>query len=609
MTSAQPIRILCIEDNPVNWRLVQRLLSQAGYEMHWASDGMQGFDLALALKPDLVLLDINLPGLSGFEVATKFRQHPELQKIPLVALTAKTLKSDRETALVAGCDGFIPKPLDPFTFVGQVGAYLGGAREFLEQSQEKAALQHLNRHVLEHLEAQLKEAQEANQKLVAAQEALEARNRSLARLLALSQSILTEHDPHVLLLRVLGEVRAEVRATGLWAYRIHPSGGYFEGLRWNANRFDPTPVLPLDHPFVLRARALPPGGPLRGESLRSDRVWDEGLGLGLWSSSSEACMLVLRDHQPDPDLFGFWIVTRPADQRLLPGELEMISLHASIALVSLENAELIATLNNSTRALASSYEKIEAAYQDLQNAREVLGRQDRQELLGDLIFKIAQRLEAPVASLHRQSQLLDDLMVPGPVRDQNLLHEAQPRALAEIREAVFRIDSLLKALLRRVGKGGPAIPEWLDLHDLLQQELGLLQVEGVIPAQVVPSLDLAAESPLIHGVYGDFAAALLNLVRHALGGPTPSATLAVRTWREGEDFLLELRDEGGPVLPGELAQAFEPFSELHQPVVIGARSPGEGLAGCKQLLAVYRGEISIANEGEGTAVLLRVPLR
>jgi CheY-like chemotaxis protein len=608
MTSAHPVRILCIEDNPVNWRLVQRLLSQAGYEMHWASDGMQGYELAQALKPDLILLDINLPGLSGFEVATKFRQNPELQKIPLVALTAKTLKSDRETALVAGCDGFIPKPLDPFTFVGQVGAYLGGAREFLEQSQEKAALQHLNRHVLEHLEAQLKEAQEANKKLVAAQEALESRNRSLARLLSLSQSILTEHDPHALLLRVLGEVRAELRATGLWAYRIHPSGGYFEGLRWNINRFDGTPVLPRNHPFVLRAQALPQGGPLRGESLRSDHVWDEGLGLGFWSASSEACMLVLRDHQADPEVFGFWIITRPADQRLLPAELEMISLHASIALVSLENAELIATLNNSTRALASSYEKIEAAYQDLQNAREVLNRRDRQEMLGDLIFKIVQRLEAPVASLHRQSQLLDDLMAPGAALDLGALPEAQPKALAEIREAVFRIDSLLKALLRRVGRGGPAIPEWLDLHDLLQQELGLLQVEGIIPAQVAVTLDLSAATPLIHGVYGDFAAALLNLLRHALGGPTPSPTLDLRSWREGEDFLLEVRDEGGPVLPSELAQAFEPFSELHQQVVIGARSPGEGLAGCKQLLAVYHGEVAIANEGEGTAVLVRVPL-
>jgi CheY-like chemotaxis protein len=607
-TASEPVKILCIEDNPVNWRLVQRLLTQAGYQMHWAADGLKGYEMAISLKPALVLLDINLPGLSGFEIATKFRQHPELGKIPLVALTAKILKSDRETALVAGCDGFIPKPLDPFTFVGQVGAYLGGAKEQIEKSREEAALRQFNVHVVEHLEAQLKEAHQTNAKLMGAQEALEARNRSLSRLLALSQSTLTEHDPEVLLKRVLEEVRAEVDASGLWAYRMHPSGGYFEGLRWTGSGFDRIPVLPLGHPFLLRALALPAGGALRGEALRATRVWDEGLGLGFWSPSSEACLLVLRNHEAEA--CGFWVITRPAERRLLPAELEMVSLHASLALVSLENADLIITLNNSTRALASSYERIEAAYQDLQNAKDVLSRRDRQEMLGDLIFKIAQRLETPVASLHRQSQLLDQLMVPAPGGGdaQPPLQEAQPRALAEIREAVFKIDSLLKALLRRVGKGGPATPEWLDLHDLVQQELALLQVEGVIPAQLQPVLELGGLVPMLHGVYADFAAILLNAVRHALEGPTPSPSLALRTSREGDDFILELLDEGGPILPSELANAFEPFSGLHQQVVIGARNPGEGLPVCKQLLATYRGEIAIRNEGEGTAVAMRIPL-
>ena len=238
----------------------------------------------------------------------------------------------------------------------------------------------------------------------------------------------------------------------------------------------------------------------------------------------------------------------------------------------------------------------------------MLNLRDRQELLGDLIFKIAQRLEAPVASLHTQSQLLDRLMVAGADQDLTALQEAQPRALAEIREAVFRIDGLLKALLRRVGRGGAPAPEWLDLHDLLQQELGLLQVEGVIPAQAGVTLELAATVPLIHGVYGDFATILVNLVRHALGGPTPSAVLEVRSARDGDDFLLELRDQGGPILPSELAQAFEPFSELHPQAVLGARGPGPGLAACKQLLASYSGAIEIRNEGEGTAVSLRIPL-
>ena len=73
------LKILCIEDNPVNWRLVQRLLGQAGYAMHWAEEGLKGFEMAMALRPDLILLDINLPGLSGFEVATKLRQQPEFR--------------------------------------------------------------------------------------------------------------------------------------------------------------------------------------------------------------------------------------------------------------------------------------------------------------------------------------------------------------------------------------------------------------------------------------------------------------------------------------------------------------------------------------------------
>jgi CheY-like chemotaxis protein len=609
MTGGEPLRILCIEDNPVNWRLVQRLLSQAGYQTHWAADGMKGLEMALSLRPALILLDINLPGLSGFEVATKLRQVPELQKVPLVALTARTLKSDRETALVAGCDGYIPKPLDPFTFVNQVGAYLGGVREELDQAQERAALRHLNRHVLEHLEAQLAGAQEANRKLTDAQQALEARNRSLGRLLALSQSILAERDPAALVLRVLAEVRGELRVTGMWAYRLHPGGGYFDGLRWTGGRFDPTPVLPLDHPFVRRARGLPPGRPCRGEDLRGHPVWEEGLGLGFWSPASEACVMVLRDRKTEADLGGFWIVTRPGDQRFQPAELEMIALHASLAQVCLENAELIGSLNDSTRALAASYDRLESAYQDLQNARSVLKRRDRQELLGNLTLRIVQGLEAPVGTLHRQSELLDTLMGSEAAGASGAMPEAQPRALAEIREAVFKIDGLLKALVRRVGRSGPSIPEWLDLHDLVQQELGLLQVEGIIPGQVDLVQEFTAVLPMIYGVYDDFATILAHVVQHALGGPSPSLGLVVRTRREEDDFILEVQDEGGPVPPTELAMAFEPFNVLHQQVVLGARSPGEGLAACRQLLASYHGEITLDNHADGTRVRVRVPLQ
>jgi len=601
-------RILCIEDNPVNWRLVQRLLAQAGYEMHWAEEGLKGFEMALELKPDLVLLDINLPGLSGFEVATKFRQHADLKHTPIVALTAKTLKSDRETALVAGCNGFIPKPIDPFTFVRQVEDYLGGQQEHIEKSREGAVLRSFNVQMLEHLEIQLREAQEANRKLTVAQQELENRNRSLSQLLNLSQSLLSDHDSASLLLRVLDQVRSMVGATSLAAYRLHPSGGYWEGYRWQGERFEEAPALPPTHAFCDRLRSLSGSNLIHGDQLRAHRIWEEGLGLGYWGPSADLSLLVLKDRQAENEIWGFWAFAREGGEPFQSLELELMALHASLVLVSIENAELIFSLHESSRALASSYEHMEVAFQDLQHAKAELSRQDRRVLLEDLFYKITHRLVSPVQTLNQQTQELERL-----VGSREELGEAvcelAPKAIAEIRTAVSKIDGLLKALMRRVNKDGPSAPEWLDLHDLLLQELELLSAEGVVPVAVTVETELGAEVPRIYGVYGDFAKLLQNLSLHVFSGPTPSGTLRLRSWTEGGNFHVEILDEGGPIPPSELEGAFEPFSEIHQQVVIGIRSPGPSLPLCKQLLVAYHGEIEIRNEGEGTAVHLWFPLR
>ena len=596
-------RILCIEDNPVNYRLVQRLLGQAGYEMHWAEDGLKGFEMALELKPELLLLDINLPGLSGFEVAAKFRQHAELKQTPIVALTAKTQKSDRDTALVAGCDGFIPKPIDPFTFVRQVEGYLGGRRERLDESREGAVLRGFNLQMLEHLEAQLKQAQEANRKLTATQQALEARNQSLQRLVDLGQSLLLEHDPTALVLRVLEQIQAMVGAKTLAAYRLHSSGGYWEGFRWQGARFEAAPTLPQDHAFCLCLRTLSGSGLLHGAQLRNHRIWEEGLALAFWEPASEMSLQVLRDRQAEDEIWGFWTFAREEAHPFLALDLELIALHAGLARVSIENAELIHNLHESTRALASSYEHMELSYQELQNAKAELSRQDRQVLLEDLFGKITHRLVAPVQTLNRRSQELNSL-----VGSRGSLELQAPKAISEMQGAVAKIDGLMKALMRRVGEDGPSAPEWLDLHDLLLQELELMGAEGAIPSGVEVETELAALSPRLLGVYGDFSKLLQNLVLHACGGPSPSSRLRLRTWTESGCFHLEILDEGGPIPPTELAEAFEPFTELHQQSVIGIRGPGASLPLCRQLLTAYHGEIGIRNEGEGTAVHVSFPL-
>lgn len=603
----QATKILCIEDNPVNWRLVQRLLAQVGYSMHWAEEGLKGFEMALELKPDLVLLDINLPGLSGFEVAAKFRQHPDLKLTPIVALTAKTQKSDRETALVAGCDGFIPKPIDPFTFVRQVESYLGGQREHIEKSREGAVLRSFNLQMLEHLEAQLKEVKEANSKLTVAQRELEIRNQSLSQLLSLGQALLGEHDPEALLIQVLEQVRTASQAKGLVAYRLHPSGGYWEGFCWQGERFEVAPSLPRAHSFCSRLYFLSETGILQGLGLRNHRIWEEGLPLGFWSTNQETCLIVLKDRQAENQIWGFWSFSRDGSEPFRPLEVELMALHASLALVSIENAEMIYSLQESSRALESSYERMEGAYTDLQSARAELSRQDRRALLDDLFYKITHRLVTPVKILGQQSLELDRLVSARETLGEEVCLRA-PQPIAEIRSAVVEIEGLLKALLRRVNKDNPNTPEWLDLHDLLAQELELLAAEGVVPVGASVETAFSAFGHRIFGVYDDFGKLLQNLTQHGFGGPTPSSVIRFRSWVEGEQFHLEMVDEGGPIPPSELEAAFEPFNELHQETIIGIRNPGSALPLSKQLLAAYHGEIDIRNEGEGTAVHLHFPL-
>ena len=96
-------RILHIEDDPANRLLVRKLLQNAGHEVVEASDGLEGVRLACADHPDLVLVDLNIPGLDGFEVTLRLRGEASLAGVPIVAITAE---GDRETSLAVGCDGF-----------------------------------------------------------------------------------------------------------------------------------------------------------------------------------------------------------------------------------------------------------------------------------------------------------------------------------------------------------------------------------------------------------------------------------------------------------------------------------------------------------------------
>jgi len=161
-SEAQP-KILYVEDNRDNQRLVQRVLGARGYHVLVAEDGATGVALAQELRPALVLVDLGIPGLDGYEMATRLRGLKHLDGVPIVALTADSTPGARERALVAGCDGYLLKPIDTRLLPQQVAEFIGGKREQLAAHTDTTdLLRAYNQKLVERLEQRVRELTRAN---------------------------------------------------------------------------------------------------------------------------------------------------------------------------------------------------------------------------------------------------------------------------------------------------------------------------------------------------------------------------------------------------------------------------------------------------------------
>jgi two-component system, cell cycle response regulator DivK len=118
--------ILLVEDNDLNRDMLSRRLSRRGYEVQISVDGTQGIEMARSLKPDLILMDLDLPGIDGLEATRRLKAETDTSKIPIVALTANAMTGDRERALAAGCDDYDSKPVDVPRLLDKIQALLDG---------------------------------------------------------------------------------------------------------------------------------------------------------------------------------------------------------------------------------------------------------------------------------------------------------------------------------------------------------------------------------------------------------------------------------------------------------------------------------------------------
>ena len=117
-------KILVVEDNEKNMYLISFVLKKKGHEVIEAKSGEEGVELAIKEKLDLILMDIQLPGIDGLEATRRIRNSKANGKIPIIALTSYAMVGDRERALKAGCTGYIEKPINPETFIAEIEGYL-----------------------------------------------------------------------------------------------------------------------------------------------------------------------------------------------------------------------------------------------------------------------------------------------------------------------------------------------------------------------------------------------------------------------------------------------------------------------------------------------------
>jgi two-component system cell cycle response regulator DivK len=116
--------ILYIEDNSDNRLLVRRVLEAENFKVLEAGNASQALDFIRNSPPDLILMDINLPEMDGYTLTTHLKAQPNLNKVPIIAMTANVMRGDRERTLQAGCDGYIQKPIDVDTLPKQINTYL-----------------------------------------------------------------------------------------------------------------------------------------------------------------------------------------------------------------------------------------------------------------------------------------------------------------------------------------------------------------------------------------------------------------------------------------------------------------------------------------------------
>lgn len=193
--SGKAIKILYIEDDPDACILMRRILNKKPFRYYEAVNGLDGMRKALKEKPNLILMDIDLPDIRGDELTTKLKSMETLKDTIIIALTALNEKDAREQSLIAGCDGFIQKPVDVNEFPNQMMEFIGGKKEILKGEEREYFHGQYERSVVERLTKKVQDLELFNQRLETTSQRLREYNTTLQNVLSILSELQTVNNP------------------------------------------------------------------------------------------------------------------------------------------------------------------------------------------------------------------------------------------------------------------------------------------------------------------------------------------------------------------------------------------------------------------------------
>ncbi|MFQ5829774.1 MAG: response regulator [Candidatus Methylomirabilia bacterium] len=361
----EPIKILYIEDNAENRMLARAVLEAEGYMVADAEDGLSGIEAAIREQPALILLDINLPGVDGYEVVSVFKSFPHLATTPVIAVTAYAMAGDRERTLVAGCDGYIQKPIDVDAFPRQIAEFLEGRRERVEQRDESAYLRELNQRLVYRLVNQVEELKRLNDHFMRRAGQLEDLHHAI-------QNITSEVGVTTLLERLLPGLSRALGTTSLTVELSEPPG-----VRVSVRGED------VERPRSVLAQA--------------DQQPEDD-----WSEVEWTLPLAVRDRS-----LGVMVAHHVLPPGAKTDEENLLKIVANQVAIAVENARL--------------YEGVMRQMAELKQTQAQLVQSTKLAAIGELVANIAHELNNPLTSVLGFASYIVERIRPGDPMHEELL--------------------------------------------------------------------------------------------------------------------------------------------------------------------------------------------